>query len=60
LEIAGQLPENPGQGTGMVFEKGSALVPYVNSALASVIADGTRDKLIEEWLAKPADLTVYS
>src|SRR5829696_12449 len=60
LAIAGQLPENPGQGTGMVFEKGSALVPYVNSALASVIADGTRDKLIEEWLAKPADLTVYS
>ena len=60
LAIAGQLPENPGQGTGMVFEKGSALVPYVNAALASVIADGTRDKLVEEWLAPPADLTVYS
>jgi polar amino acid transport system substrate-binding protein len=60
LAIAGQLPENPGEGTGLVFEKGSALVPYVNSALASVIADGTRDKLIEEWLAPPADLTVYS
>src|SRR5215204_670928 len=59
LAIAGELPENPGEGTGLVFEKGSALVPYVNSALASVIADGTRDKLIEEWLAKPADLTVY-
>jgi polar amino acid transport system substrate-binding protein len=60
LAIAGQLPENPGEGTGMVFEKGSALVPYVNAALASVIADGTRDKLIEEWLAPPADLMVYS
>ena len=24
LAIAGQLPENPGQGTGLVFEKGSA------------------------------------
>ena len=60
LVIAGQLAENPGQGTGMVFEKGSALVPYVNAALASLIADGTRDKLIEEWLAPPADLTVYS
>jgi len=60
LAIAGQLPENPGQGTGFVFEKGSALVPYVNSALASLIADGTRDKLVEEWLAKPPDLTVYS
>jgi polar amino acid transport system substrate-binding protein len=60
LAIAGQLPENPGEGTGMVFEKGSALVPYVNAALASVIADGTRDRLVEEWLAPPADLMVYS
>jgi polar amino acid transport system substrate-binding protein len=60
LAIAGELPENPGEGTGMVFEKGSTLVPYVNAALASVIADGTRDELIEEWLAPPADLIVYS
>jgi ABC-type amino acid transport substrate-binding protein len=44
----------------MVFEKGSALVPYVNAVLASVIADGTRDELVEEWLAPPADLIVYS
>jgi hypothetical protein len=34
--------------------------PHVNSALASLITDGTRDKLVEEWLAPPADLTVYS
>ena len=60
LVIAGQLAKNPSQGTGMVFEKGSPLVPYVNSALASLIADGTRDKLVEEWLAPPADLIVYS
>ncbi|MFN8592724.1 MAG: ABC transporter substrate-binding protein [Thermomicrobiales bacterium] len=59
MGIAGQLPKNPGQGTGMVFEKGSELVPYVNAALASLIADGTRDKLAEEWLPKPADLKVY-
>ena len=59
LAIAGQLPENPGQGTGLVFEKGSPLVPYVNAALASLIADGTRDKLVAEWLAPPANLTVY-
>lgn len=60
MGIAGQLPNNPGQGTGMVFEKGSKLVPYVNAALASLIEDGTRDKLVEEWLPKPADLKVYS
>jgi polar amino acid transport system substrate-binding protein len=59
LAIAGQLPENPGEGSGLVFEKGSTLIPFVNSALASLIADGTRDKLIEEWLAPPADLKVY-
>lgn len=60
LVIAGELPKNPGQGTGMVFEKGSALVPYVNAAIASLIEDGTRDELIEEWLPKPPDITVYS
>jgi polar amino acid transport system substrate-binding protein len=59
LAIAGQLPNNPGQGTGMVFEKGSPLVPYVNAALAEVIASGTRDELIEEWLAPETDLRVY-
>lgn len=60
LAIVGQLPENPGQGTGLVFEKGSALVPYVNAALASVIEDGKRDELVEEWLSAPAELFVYS
>jgi polar amino acid transport system substrate-binding protein len=60
LAIAGQLPENPGEGTGMVFEKGSPLVPYVNAALAAVIEDGTRDELVEEWLAPAAELMVYS
>jgi polar amino acid transport system substrate-binding protein len=59
LVIAGQLPNNPGDGTGMVFEKGSALVPYVNAALAEVIDSGTRDDLIEEWLAPAAELRVY-
>jgi polar amino acid transport system substrate-binding protein len=60
LVIAGELPNNPGQGTGMVFEKGSPLVPYVNAAIASLIEDGTRDELVEEWLPKPPDITVYS
>lgn len=60
LAIAGILPDNPGGGMGMVFEKGSKLVPYINSALASIIADGTRDKLVEEWLPKPPGLITYS
>ena len=53
LVIAGVLPGNVGEGMGLVFEKGSELVPYVNSAIASLIADGTRDALIEEWLPGP-------
>jgi polar amino acid transport system substrate-binding protein len=60
LAIGGILPGNPGKGSGLVFEKGSPLVPYVNSALHSVIADGTRDKLVEEWLPKTSDLITYS
>jgi polar amino acid transport system substrate-binding protein len=60
LAIAGILPGNPGGGMGLVFEKGSTLVPYVNSALASIIADGTRDKLVTEWLPKPEGLITYS
>lgn len=59
LAIAGELPNNPGGGTGLVFEKGSALVPFVNAALAEVIESGERDALVEEWLAKPEGLEVY-
>jgi polar amino acid transport system substrate-binding protein len=60
LAMGGLLPGNPGKGMGLVFEKGSELVPYVNSALASVIADGTRDKIAEEWLPKTDNLITYS
>jgi polar amino acid transport system substrate-binding protein len=61
LVIAGVLPgDPPGAGMGMVFEEGSELVPYVNSALASLIADGTRDALVEEWLPQPDELPQFS
>ena len=60
LALAGELPGNPGEGMGLVFEKDSPLVPFVNAALASLIADGTRDKLIAEWLPEPAGLFIYS
>jgi polar amino acid transport system substrate-binding protein len=61
LVIVGLLPgEPPGEGMGLVFEKGSELVPYVNSALQSLIDDGTRDTLIEEWLTTPDELMQFS
>jgi polar amino acid transport system substrate-binding protein len=49
LDIVGALP-GPGTELGMVFELDSPLVPYVNQALANLKADGTLDRLIEEWL----------
>ncbi len=36
---------------GMLFEKGSALVPCVNEALATLEADGTLADLEQEWLS---------
>jgi len=60
LAIAGKFADNPGKGMGLVFEKGSQLVPYVNSALASVIADGTRDAIAKQWLSPSTDLIVYT
>lgn len=54
LGMVGVLPGGETD-LGMVFEKGSALVPYVNKALQSLKDDGTLDALINEWLPVPAD-----
>ena len=45
---------------GMVFEKGSEMVPYINRALQSRKDDGTLDALIAEWLPIPPDLREIS
>jgi polar amino acid transport system substrate-binding protein len=55
LEIVGTLP-GPGTELGMVFEKDSPLVPFVNQALANLRADGTLAALEEEWLPAPPEL----
>jgi polar amino acid transport system substrate-binding protein len=49
LEIVGILP-GPGTELGMVFEKDSPLVPFVNEALARLRDNGTLQRLEEEWL----------
>lgn len=54
LGIVGILP-GPGTELGMVFEKDSPLVPYVNAALANLREDGTLEALVEEWLPAPPD-----
>ncbi|MCA9863408.1 MAG: ABC transporter substrate-binding protein [Thermomicrobiales bacterium] len=51
LDIVGILP-GPGTELGMVFEKDSTLVPFVNQALANLKANGTWQKLVDEWLPK--------
>lgn len=50
--IIGVLPrvgDNPEE-LGMLFEEGSALVPCVNAALATLKDNGTMDALEDEWL----------
>jgi polar amino acid transport system substrate-binding protein len=59
LVIVGTLP-GPGTELGMVFEKGSELVPYVNQALANLKANGTLAALEEEWLPAPPELPAIS
>ncbi len=50
--IVGRLPraEDAPEHFGLVFEKGSALVGCVNEAIAALRADGTLDRLEQEWI----------
>jgi polar amino acid transport system substrate-binding protein len=59
LGIVGLLPDGATE-MGMVFEKGSEMVPYINLALQSLKDDGTLDALIAEWLPIPPDLREIS
>jgi polar amino acid transport system substrate-binding protein len=51
--IVGQFQPETGQREefGMLFQKGSTLVPCVNEALAALQADGTLDQLEKQWLS---------
>lgn len=52
--IIGQFQPDTGEQEefGMLFEKGSALVPCVNEALAALEEDGTLDQLEQQWLSE--------
>jgi polar amino acid transport system substrate-binding protein len=56
LVVVGQFVTN--EEWGMVFEDGSELVPYVNEALAAMIADGTLAELQEKWLPGTSEVPV--
>ncbi|MFC5176380.1 ABC transporter substrate-binding protein [Nocardioides taihuensis] len=51
--IIGQFQPETGQQEefGMLFEKGSGLVPCVNEALAALREDGTLDQIQQQWLS---------
>jgi polar amino acid transport system substrate-binding protein len=51
--IVGQFQPETGQQEefGMLFERGSDLVPCVNDALAALDEDGTLDELEQRWLS---------
>ncbi len=51
--------QNPDQ-YGMLFAKGSALVPCVNKALATLKDQGVLDQLEAEWLAQGGDIVTIS
>lgn len=58
--ILGQFQPETGEQEefGMLFEKGSELVPCVNEALTSLREDGTLDAIEQEWLSDVVDVPV--
>jgi polar amino acid transport system substrate-binding protein len=60
--IVGQFPAPTGADAehfSMVLQKGSALTPCVNAAIAALKADGTLDSITQEWLADKASAPVF-
>ncbi len=58
--IVGQFQPETGQQEqfGMLFEKGSALVPCVNAAIKALTDDGTLAALEQQWLSDVVDVPV--
>ena len=57
-KILGQFESTTKEHFGMVFEKGNSLVTCVNSALAQLRADGSLQKIQDQWLSKVAGAPV--
>ena len=56
--VVGQFQPDTGEQEqfGMLFEKGSELVPCVNEALAALRDDGTLEQLDQQWLSDVVDV----
>jgi polar amino acid transport system substrate-binding protein len=59
MALGGILPGSTSD-LGLVFEKGSALVPVINQAIAAVIESGVQQQLIDTWLPVPPGLQTYA
>ena len=59
-QIVGQFQPTTGdqEEFGMLFEKGSDLVPCVDAALAEMREDGTLADIEQEWLSDVVDVPV--
>jgi polar amino acid transport system substrate-binding protein len=58
--LVGQFQPETGEQEefGLLFQKGNALVPCVNAALAALREDGTLDQLEQQWLSDVVDVPV--
>ncbi len=56
--LVGQFQPDTGEQEqfGMLFQKGSELVPCVNEALATMREDGTLDQIEQQWLSDVVDV----
>lgn len=60
--VVGQFPNLGGvqEYFGLAFEKGNALLPCVNQAIAALDANGTIQDLQDEWLSTDVDVPVFT
>jgi polar amino acid transport system substrate-binding protein len=60
--LVGQFQPTTGEQEefGMLFEKGSELVPCVNEALATLREDGTLEQIEQQWLSDVVDVPELS
>jgi polar amino acid transport system substrate-binding protein len=60
MAIAGVLPDKGQGGSGLVTEKDSELIPYLDAAIIALENDGTIQALFDEYLAPPPDLKTFT
>ena len=60
-KIVGAFPaDQAGEQFGLLFEKGSQLVPCVNNSLALLRSQGTLQQITDQWLGGEAGVPTLS